>query len=78
VKEYRERQFKKGDLSFNSKGSADFRELCRKQGLPEGFDLPPFTVAAKCKAVGNGVALPTGRAIAKAVKEAIYRGEESA
>jgi len=45
--------------------------LVRKQGLPAEFDLPPFTVSAKCKAVGNGVPLPMGRAIARAVKEAI-------
>lgn len=45
-----------------------FAEACRLQGLPEGFDLPPFTVAAKIKAVGNGVPLPLGRAIAAAVK----------
>jgi len=25
----------------------DFRTLCRLQGLPEDFDLPPFTVAGK-------------------------------
>lgn len=50
--------------------ATDFKHLCGIQGLPAGFDLPPFTVAAKCKAVGNGVPLPMGRAIAKAVKEA--------
>lgn len=48
-----------------------FRILCEKQCLPEGFDIPPFKVEAKCKAVGNGVPLPMGRAIAKAVREAI-------
>jgi DNA (cytosine-5)-methyltransferase 1 len=58
-------------MPFNSKSAASFIEVCRKQGLPADFDLPPFTVTAKCKAVGNGVPLPMGRAIAKAVKEAI-------
>jgi len=48
---------------------ARFRELLEKQGLPEDFDLPPFSVKEKCKAVGNGVPLPMGRAIARAVKE---------
>jgi DNA (cytosine-5)-methyltransferase 1 len=38
--------------------------------LPTGFDLPGFLVEAKCKAVGNGVPLAMGRALAKAVKEA--------
>ena len=51
--------------------SRSWERICELQGLPEGFDLPPFTVAAKCKAVGNGVPIPMGRAIAKAVKEAI-------
>jgi DNA (cytosine-5)-methyltransferase 1 len=57
----------KGRMPWNAKSEAAFREVCRKQGLPEDFDLPPFTVAAKCKAVGNGVPLPTGRALAKAI-----------
>jgi DNA (cytosine-5)-methyltransferase 1 len=43
------------------------------QGLPADFDLPAFTAAAKCKAIGNGVPLPMGRAIAKAVKAALAR-----
>lgn len=49
------------------KTEAAFRQTCASQGLPEGFDLPPFTVAGKIKAVGNGVPLPMGRAIARAV-----------
>jgi len=49
-----------------------FREHCRKQGLPPDFDIPPFTVQAKVKAVGNGVPLPMGRAVARAVKCAMY------
>jgi len=68
------RAVKRGTISrlpFNSKSSSAVRELCRSQGLADEFDLPPFTVAAKCKAIGNGVPLPMGRAIAKAVKEAI-------
>ena len=48
----------------------NFRVLCKKQGLPGDFDIPPFTVEGKCKAVGNGVPLAMGRAMAKAVKEA--------
>lgn len=41
------------------------------QGLPPDFDLPGFTVAAKCKAIGNGVPLAMGRAVARAVREAL-------
>lgn len=42
----------------------------RSQGLAPEFDLPPFTVAAKVKAVGNGVPLAMGRAVARAVTAA--------
>lgn len=47
-----------------------FEELCRLQGLPDGFDLPPFLASEKKRAVGNGVPLPIGRALAQAVIEA--------
>jgi DNA (cytosine-5)-methyltransferase 1 len=58
-------------MPFNSKSKASLLELCRKQGLPADFtEHWPFTVEASCKAIGNGVPLPMGRAIAKAVKEA--------
>lgn len=46
-----------------------FRELCRLQGLPDDFDLPSFLVSEKKKAVGNGVPLQLGRALAQAVLE---------
>jgi DNA (cytosine-5)-methyltransferase 1 len=46
-------------------------EMCELQGLPSTFDLPGFTRQAKRQAVGNGVPLPMGRAIARAVKQAI-------
>lgn len=55
----------------NVKSMAGFAHLCAMQGLPKGFDIPAFTVAAKCKAVGNGVPRAMGRALARAVKEAI-------
>jgi DNA (cytosine-5)-methyltransferase 1 len=42
------------------------------QGLPPDFlEYAPFTVEGKRKAVGNGVPLPMGRAIARAVKAAL-------
>jgi DNA (cytosine-5)-methyltransferase 1 len=59
----------KKSMGTNIKSSSSFARLCELQGLPEGFDLPPFTVAAKCKAVGNGVPLPMGRTIARGIKE---------
>ena len=44
----------------------------RKQGLPADFlDDAPFTVTGKIAAIGNGVPLPMGRAVAKAVKRAL-------
>jgi len=51
-------------------------ELIRLQGLPEDFDLPGFTVEAKKRAIGNGVPLPMGRALAAAVLAA-YAGDRS-
>jgi DNA (cytosine-5)-methyltransferase 1 len=47
-------------------------EMLELQGLPPDLlDEAPFTMHAKRKLVGNAVALPTARAIAKAVKEAL-------
>lgn len=43
------------------------------QGLPEDFDLPGFTVREKIRAIGNGVPLPMGRAVARAVREALNK-----
>lgn len=61
----------KSRMPWNAKSAAAFAEVSRKQGLPQGFDLPPFTVEAKCKAVGNGVPLAMGRSVAAAVLRAI-------
>lgn len=60
----------RGRMPWNAKSRAAFEEVRRKQGLPDEFDIPPFTIDAKCKAIGNGVPLQMGRAIAQAVKEA--------
>jgi DNA (cytosine-5)-methyltransferase 1 len=47
-------------------------EYVRWQGLPDDYLTDaPFTVAEKVRVVGNGVPLPMGRAIAKAVKRLI-------
>lgn len=43
-------------------------EFCRLQGLPAGFDLPPFTKEEKYRAVGNGVPYPMALALAMAIK----------
>jgi DNA (cytosine-5)-methyltransferase 1 len=48
----------------------EFSEMARLQGLPENFlDDAPFTSEGKRRVVGNGVPLPMGKAIAKAIKK---------
>lgn len=50
-----------------------WKHMLTAQGLPEDFlSEAPFTEAGKKKAVGNGVPLPMGRAIAAAVLTALY------
>lgn len=46
-----------------------WKEFCQLQGLPAGFELPGWSLAAKYRAVGNGVPIPLGRALAKAIAE---------
>lgn len=49
-----------------------FSELLRLQGLPPNFlEDAPFTRNGKDHAIGNGVPLPMGRAVARAVKAAL-------
>ena len=56
-----------------------FSAKLRQQGLPADFlSDAPFTASGKSHAVGNGVPLPMGRAIAKAVKAALSPFGESA
>ena len=50
-------------------GRRDFREFCRLQGLPPGFDLPGFTVTEKYRAVGNGVPFAMALTLANAVRQ---------
>lgn len=46
-------------------------EMLRLQGLPENYlDHCPFTVQGKRKTIANGVPIPMGRALARAVREA--------
>lgn len=49
-----------------------FKTHLRSQGLPPDFLADaPFTVKGKHQVVGNGVPLPMGKAIAKAVRKAL-------
>lgn len=57
---------------YGWKTAPALRESIRLQGLPDDFlGSAPFTLEGKHKVVGNGVPLPMGRVIAKAVKEAL-------
>jgi len=55
------------------RSAAGFVAVKELQGLPPEFDLPPFTIEAKVKAVANGVPLPMGRAIAKGINEVVSK-----
>jgi DNA (cytosine-5)-methyltransferase 1 len=58
------------NYGYNS--AANFQAMCRAQGLDENFlSKSPLTMEGKSKAVGNGVPLPMGRAVARAVKAAL-------
>jgi DNA (cytosine-5)-methyltransferase 1 len=60
------------ELTALASDSRPFAELCRLQGLPDGFDLSGMTEKGKCQAVGNGVPLVMGRHLAQAVRMAVY------
>jgi DNA (cytosine-5)-methyltransferase 1 len=45
----------------------DFTDVCRRQGLDAVLELPGWYRTAKVRAVGNGVPLAIGRALAAAV-----------
>jgi len=63
---------RKGASAMGYKTESYYRDAIRLQGLPDEFLAEaPFTVAGKIKCVGNGVPLPMGRAVAKAVKRAL-------
>ena len=59
--------------TYNRKpSSVYFADSLRAQGLPTDFlAKSPLTSEGKQKVVGNGVPLPMGRAIARAVREAL-------
>jgi len=51
-------------------GRRTWADFCELQGLPRDFELPGMTLAARYRAVGNGVHLAVARAIAAAIREA--------
>lgn len=44
-----------------------WEDFCELQGLPRSFDLPPFTLSEKYKAVGNGVNVKVAERVAQAI-----------
>ena len=59
-------------LGYGGNSGDGFAHRLRLQGLPDDFlSESPFTAGGKNKAVGNGVPLPMGRAVARAVKRAL-------
>lgn len=61
---------KKGIRDIASK--AGVAESLRAQGLPaDFFHHSPFTIEAQQKVLGNGVPLPMGRSVARAVRRAL-------
>ena len=49
----------------------DWGDFCALQGLPRDFALPGYSIAARYRAVGNGVPVPMARVVARAVRDAI-------
>jgi DNA (cytosine-5)-methyltransferase 1 len=71
------RKWRKGASAAGFKTKSVWEYSRRLQGLPNDFLADaPFTVAGKIKAVGNGVPLAMGRAVARAVKAALALGRE--
>jgi DNA (cytosine-5)-methyltransferase 1 len=68
---------KRGHISGVT-SNAFFRDAVRATGLPEGWDLPGWTVKAKIRAIGNAVPLAMGRAVAAAVTHAVDPDREVA
>lgn len=53
-----------------------WRDFCDLFDLPPDFDLPGWSLAAKYKAVGNGVPLKMGMRVAQGIKNLRYKLDE--
>ena len=59
-----------GNQESYYKPRRSFARVLELQGLPKNFlEDAPFTIEGKYKVVGNGVPLPMGRALAKAIRQ---------
>lgn len=68
---------KQGDADWQRLKRRSIEELCELQGLPgDHLDNAPFTVQSKREVIANGVPLPMGVAIAKAVRGAFLNRKE--
>lgn len=68
-----------GGAIRKSRNGGSLPEMLRGQGLPPDFLRDcPLKVDGQIAAIGNGVPLPMGRAVAKAVHEALDRREAMA
>lgn len=52
------------------KARRTWADFCQLQGLPGALELPGMTLAAKYRAVGNGVPVPMARQLAAAIRSA--------
>jgi DNA (cytosine-5)-methyltransferase 1 len=69
---------KKATVRAARQARRSIEECCELQGLPRDFLADaPFTKDEKHRVVGNGVPLPMGRAVAKAVKRAMGYVEDT-
>jgi len=63
---------KRSALGYGGNSKDGLAQRLAAQGLPEDFLRDaPYTAGAKSKLIGNGVPLPMGRAVARAVKRAL-------
>ena len=68
-------KFRRGKSIYTPR--RDFKRFCELQGLASDFlSDAPLTNEGKFRMVGNGVPLPLGRALARAVRNAMARKEE--
>lgn len=68
------RKLADGRVKVSNRGATvqSVAKAIRLQGLPTDFlSKAPFTVEGKQRVIGNGVPLPLGRAVAKAVRAAL-------
>ena len=57
------------------KNRRTWQDFCQLQGLPDNFNLPGMTIAAKYTAVGNGVHVQVAIVLAQAIRDAYNRTE---